>query len=376
MTNQVRNILFIMADQLRSDYLGYAGHPSIQTPVIDKLASRGVNFTNCFVQGTVCGSSRASFYTGRYVSSHGATYNNYPLRVDEWTLGDHLREAGMRNVLVGKTHMKILTDELIRIGIDPESAIGKQRLQAGFEAYERDDGLHPDVTLNPNLRYNKILRENGFSGDNPWHEWANSAYDASGNVVSGWYMRNAHLPARIPKEFSETSYMTDRAIQFMREENDKPWCMHLSYIKPHWPYMAPDPYHNMYGQEDCIEPVRDSAEVDSSNKVYQAYQSSLESRTFVKDECRQRVIPTYMGLISELDDHLGRLFKYMEEHDIMDNTLIVFTSDHGDYLGDHWLGEKEMFYEQALRIPMLIVDPREQADATRGKKCETLVEIN
>ena len=374
MDKPVRNILFIMADQLRWDYLGYAGHPSIRTPNIDKLAQRGVNFTNSFVQGTVCGSSRASFYTGRYVSSHGATYNNYPLRADEWTLGDHLGEAGMRNALIGKTHMRVLADELSRIGIDPTSKIGQRRMQAGFEPYERDDGLHPDMSVNPNLRYNQVLRDSGFSGKNPWHEWANSAIDDNGDVVSGWYMRNAHLPARIPEQFSETAYMTDRAMQFMQEESNHPWCMHLSYIKPHWPYMAPEPYHNMYGVEDCIRPVRDNGERQSGNPVYQAYQQSLESRTFAEDECRQHVIPTYMGLISQLDDHLGRLFKYMENQGILDETMIVFTSDHGDYLGDHWLGEKEMFYEQALRIPMLIVDPRESADETRGTTFTDMVE--
>ena len=100
-----RNILFIMCDQLRFDYLGCYGHPHLKTPNIDALAARGVRFDRAYVQSPVCGPSRMSFYTGRYMRSHGANWNGFPLRVDEPTLGDHLGALGMRTVLVGKTHM-------------------------------------------------------------------------------------------------------------------------------------------------------------------------------------------------------------------------------------------------------------------------------
>ncbi|MDP6388984.1 MAG: sulfatase-like hydrolase/transferase, partial [Alphaproteobacteria bacterium] len=90
------NILFIMADQLRADYLGCGGHPSIETPNIDALAADGIMFERAYSQAPVCGPSRASFYTGRYMINHGSTYNNVPLRVGEWTMGDHLRPLGYR----------------------------------------------------------------------------------------------------------------------------------------------------------------------------------------------------------------------------------------------------------------------------------------
>ena len=98
-----KNILFIMFDQLRFDYLSCAGHKTIKTPNIDRLASMGVRFSNCYVQSPVCGASRMSTYTGRYVSSHGAAWNNVPLKVGELTLGDHLRKAGMDSWLIGKS---------------------------------------------------------------------------------------------------------------------------------------------------------------------------------------------------------------------------------------------------------------------------------
>ena len=100
----VKNILFIMCDQLRADFLGCNGHPSISTPNIDALAQRGLNFTRAYCQAPVCGPSRMSFYTGRYLSSHGSTYNNVPLKLEEWTLGDYLRPLGTRVGLTGKTH--------------------------------------------------------------------------------------------------------------------------------------------------------------------------------------------------------------------------------------------------------------------------------
>ncbi|MEZ0305417.1 MAG: sulfatase-like hydrolase/transferase, partial [Hyphomicrobiaceae bacterium] len=101
MSRRTKNILFIMCDQLRWDYLSCYGHPRLATPNIDKLAARGVRFTRAYVQSPVCGSSRMSFYTGRYVQSHGATWNGVPLKVGEMTLGDYLRPLGVDCVLVG-----------------------------------------------------------------------------------------------------------------------------------------------------------------------------------------------------------------------------------------------------------------------------------
>ncbi|HEX7043061.1 MAG TPA: alkaline phosphatase family protein [Burkholderiales bacterium] len=365
------NFLFIMADQLRADYLGCAGHPSIQTPHLDRLAEEGVRFTSAFCQSPVCGPSRMSFYTGRYMINHGSTYNNVPLRLCEPTLGDHLRALGYRVALVGKTHMKADYEGMKRLGIDPGSSLGVLVAQCGFEPYERDDGLHPDQAVDPDLAYNRYLRAHGFDGENPWHEWANSAVDENGTIVSGWYMRNAHLPARIPEEHSETAYMTRRAMQFIRDAGrDQPWCLHLSYIKPHWPYMAPAPYHELYTANDLIPPNRSAAERQPGHPVVEAFRRHEESVNFARDEVRSRVLPTYMGLATQIDDHLGRLFAFLEEQGLADNTVVVFTSDHGDFLGDHWLGEKEIMYEEALRIPMIVRLP----GGVRGLVSDALVE--
>ena len=139
------NTLFIMCDQLRFDYLSCAGHPFLQTPNIDRLAARGVRFTPGLLQSPVCGSSRMSYHTGRCMRSHGSNWNNFPLRVGEPTLGDHLKPLGVRTALVGKTHMKSDDEGMTRLGIDSCSVIGVQAARGGFEPYERDDRLHPHM---------------------------------------------------------------------------------------------------------------------------------------------------------------------------------------------------------------------------------------
>ncbi|MCV0395663.1 MAG: alkaline phosphatase family protein [Rhizobiaceae bacterium] len=369
-----RNILFIMADQLRADYLSCYGHPTLKTPAMDALAARGVRFDRAYVQATVCGPSRMSFYTGRYMSSHGSTYNGVPLRVGEMTIGDHLRPLGVRTALVGKTHMAADLEGMRRLGVDPNSYEGVLASQCGFEPYERDDGLWPDALVPEDLPYNRYLRSLGYNVDNPWHDYANAGRDEEGNVKSAWFLRNSGLAAEIQEEHSETAYMTDRAMDFITEAGDAPWCLHLSYIKPHWPYIAPAPYHDMYSAADILPPVRSEAERENPHPVFRAYMNHEESVSFSRDEVRETVIPAYMGLIRQMDDHLARLWDFLERRGLFNNTLIVMTSDHGDYLGDHWLGEKEMFHEQSARIPMIVYDPDKEADATRGTASDLFVE--
>ena len=187
-----------------------------------------------------------------------------------------------------------------------------------------------------------------------------------GQIVSGWNMRNTYLPARVAEPHSETAYMTDQALKFMREQGGKPWVLHLSYVKPHWPYMAPAPYHNRYTAEQCLPVVRSEHERQDAHPVVAAYRQHEESQNFSRDECIRTVRPAYQGLIHQLDDHLGRLFDYMDGAGLMKNTLIVFTSDHGDLLGDHWLGEKELFYDAVQRVPCIVMDPDARANVTRG----------
>lgn len=369
--SSVQNILFIMADQLRADHLACYGHPYIRTPNIDALAKRGVQFQRAFVNSGVCGPSRMSYYTGRYPSTHGATWNRVPLSVGEVTMGEYLAAYNRTLALAGKTHVMPDHAGLERLSIDGGSELGQLLYRGGFTEIDRYDGHHEP---GDESGYPAYLRRHGYDSADPWTDFVISARNDRGEAVSGWHMRNAGYPALVAEPHSETAYMTDQALGFMREQGDQPWVMHLSYVKPHWPYIAPAPYHNMYSFDQCLPVRRTQEELHDAHPVVAAYRQQEESQSFARDDCVRVVRPTYQGLITQLDDHLGRLFDYMETSGLMDNTLIVFTADHGDFLGDHWLGEKELFYDEVQRVPLIIVDPREQANATRGRIEDSMVE--
>ncbi len=371
MTEQ-KNILFIMCDQLRYDYLSCYGHKHLETPNIDRLAEMGVRFEHAYVQAPQCGPSRASIYTGRYMTSHGSNWNRIPLRPSEKTLGDYLKPLGYRTAVVGKTHMRPDLESYERLKLDLTDPDLELAIHAGFEPYERDDGLN--AIASDTLAYNKMLKEKGYGTGNPWQENANSVVDESGHVKSGWLLKNAHLPANIKEEDSETGYMTNRAMQFIDEAGGEPWCLHLSYIKPHWPYVAPAPYNALYNKADIQNVQRSEAEKKNPHPVFAHFMGNAASQTMAKEETRANVVPTYMGLVKQIDDHIGRLLEFLEEKNLLTNTMIVFTSDHGDYLGDHYLIEKLLFHDPSVRVPLIIYDPSSEADKTRGTVSKELAE--
>jgi arylsulfatase A-like enzyme len=142
-----RNILFIMCDQLRWDYLSCYGHLKLNTPNIDSLAARGVRFDNAYCQAPICGPSRASFYTGRYMSSHGVMANPDPMRIDELTITDYLKPSGYRSALVGKAHNRKSVAAMRALGVNMESDFARFAGSGGFEPFELHDGLYPDGSL-------------------------------------------------------------------------------------------------------------------------------------------------------------------------------------------------------------------------------------
>jgi len=372
--NSNKNILFIMCDQLRYDYLSCYGHKTLATPNIDRLAERGVTFTNTYCQAPLCGPSRASFYTGRYMSSHGVMGNDDATQVGELMMADYLRPMGYRTAVVGKTHSFKSLAEFKRLGIEMNSDRVAALTSGGFEPYEHHEGLYPDPILPEHHGYTDYLKRMGYDNKNPWDNCANSSVDYDGQLHSGWKLRSSKYPAAIREEHSETAFTTQRAMDFIDETGDQPWCLHLSYIKPHWPVIAPAPYHEIYGIDDIQPVVCSDEERENPHPLYQAFMQQEYSESYARKEVRETVIPAYMGLVKQIDDHLGRLFEFMHTRGLLENTLIVFTADHGDYLGDHWLGEKDQFHEPSVKLPLIVVDPGPEADTTRGQQCDQFVE--
>src|SRR3954453_21381735 len=130
----------------------------------------------------------------------------------------------------------------------------------------------------------------------------------------------------------------------------------------------------MYGAGDVQPAIRSQKERQEAHPVFAAYMDMRYSRNMARDEAREKVIPAYMGLIKQIDDQIGVLMQFLQARGLLEQTMIVFTSDHGDYLGDHWMGEKDLFHDQSAKIPLILSDPPREADATRGTVCDALVE--
>jgi arylsulfatase A-like enzyme len=130
----------------------------------------------------------------------------------------------------------------------------------------------------------------------------------------------------------------------------------------------------MFTPADVPPALRHEVELDDPQPVFGSYQKNKIAQAFQREDVREKVIPAYMGLIKQCDDELGRILDHLETTGQLSETMIVLTSDHGDYLGDHWLGEKDLFHEQSVKVPMIVYDPRTEANATRGTTCDALVE--
>jgi arylsulfatase A-like enzyme len=366
--SQIKNVLFIMTDQMRADCMGAAGHPVVKTPNLDRLASQGVRFEHAYVQSAVCGPSRMCFYTGRYMHAHRSYWNGVPLPLDETTLGEYLRSAGIRAALCGKTHHPedvVLLPKLQQAGLDKTLIYTNH---AGLEPWEVNDG-----TGNGWIAH---LRSRGYPL--PFDEYPGAApfivTTPDGRWLNGWRFESAAYPTVVREEDSDTAFMTRRAMEFIESAGDRPWMLHLSYFKPHWPNVAPAPYHAMYDPAAVPDPIRSAAELENPHPLLIPFREERRSVPFDQEAVWRQMKATYYGLITQIDDHLGKLFRFLEERGKLDNTLILFTSDHGEYMGDHWLFEKELFYEQAIRVPLIIFDPSKKADRTRGTVEQRFVE--
>ena len=365
-----------MFDQLRFDYLSCAGHPSLETPNIDWLAAKGVRFSNAYVQSPVCGASRMSFYTGRYVHSHGAAWNGFPLKVGEMTLGDHLRPLGMDCWLVGKTHMRADVDGMARLGLSPDSIIGCARCRVRIRCVRARDGLRaegPDGLYDPRgaEAYNGLPSIQGLSVRKPLARFRQCGVDDDGEMASGWFMKNADKPANISEEDSETPYMTRRGMDFIAQAGDRPWLCHLSYIKPHWPYIVPAPYHAMYGHNQILPAKRSDKEKENPHPVYEAFMNNAIGQAFSRDEVRDKVVPAYMGLVKQCDDQMG-----------VSVSLDGGDRAHGGHhdrphlrprrLSRRSLARREGSVSRSVgENPLIIYDPSDHADATprHGLRC-------
>jgi arylsulfatase A-like enzyme len=356
------NVLFIIADQFRADCLGHLGNDTIRTPNLDRLAREGVSFTNAFNQAAPCGPSRMCIYTSRYMCSTRAVNNFTPLRDAHECLPQHLRDAGWDPGLIGYNDYTpdpaILPD-----GDERRHRLGYDNCLPGFERVYYHEYDSPE--------YFAWLKTRGYAESLLSHAAIHQPDVPEDGV--GEHLPQ-HFPAKYQAEHSECAYVTDRAIDYVcdrADASDAPgWVLSLNYIKPHPPNICCAPYHDMYDPADMPPPARSEAELEPTHPFLRGVGPDQLQNELHLREYRA----CYYGMITEVDDNLGRLFAALEESGQWHNTLIIFSADHAEHLGDHYLTGKGMFFDGGMRIPWIMRDPSPAADGTRGQVRHEFVE--
>ena len=361
-----KNVLLIVVDQWRGLMLPKLGADYLKLPNIDRLCAEGVTFRNHFTQCVPCGPARASLLTSQYLMNHRAVQNTIPLDSRFTNLAYELRRAGYDPALVGYT--TTTPDPRTTAPNDPRF----------FVLGDIMDGFHSVGAFENRDAYFGWVASQGFK----LPEIREDIWLPEGDAGSGATPR----PARIPKELSDTAWFTERGLAYLRGRAGKPWFMHLGYYRPHPPFIAPAPYNAMYRPEDMPSPVRAAspAEEARQNALLGYYVNNIRQSSFFQDgkglasAMSEREVAqmraTYCGLMSEIDDQLGRVFDYLKQTGQWDDTLIVFTCDHGEQAGDHHLLGKIGYFDESYRIPMIVRDPRAAANGTRGTIVERFTE--
>lgn len=325
------NILFIMTDQQRYDCVGANGNATIRTPRLDRLAEESANFSSCFVQAPVCVPSRQTFFTGRYPHSHRNRVNYTPLDEGETLMQAYLRDAGYETGFVGKLHYWPPTREFA--------------LSTGF-----DRGLIHDA----------------------------GPVDEHSDYVA-WMMKNSSFTARdyrkcapptngdnpytslVPDELHETTWCGEQTREMLREMagGDGPFFLFSSYWKPHSPFEVPEPWSSMYDGVDFALPETKSLEHVRSLPlpVQRLALRSEPYRCEVDEKTLTWMYRSYYGAVSQIDREVGLTLDLLDELGLADDTVVVFCSDHGDFLYEHGINGKNAFFEGAIHVPMMIRSP-------------------
>ncbi len=338
------NVLFIITDQQRADHLGCAGNPVLKTPNLDRLASEGVRFTSAYVANPICMPNRASIFTGLYPNMHGIRTAGMNLPTNVPTFTETLLNEGYYTKAIGKIHLQFSTMPFDKVTKSAESAglwfSDKNRSQIketfpipyyGFKEVDLIVG-HGDICAG---HYSDWLEERApqYIEEIKKKGWK--------DIVKPYY------DTKIPEEFYPTTYVTERAIQFLEgysqgNYGDQPFFLFCSYPDPHHPVTPPGKYQKMYNPED-IELPANFNDVENLKKhkflgerLDNPFFRGLILRITTEEEARNFTAYIY-GTLSMIDDGVGQILANLEKLGLADNTMVIYTSDHGDLMGDHGL---------------------------------------
>ena len=345
------NILFIMDDQHRFDYVGAAGASFLRTPNLDRLAAQGVLFTQCTTNCPVCAPARISLATGLQPARIGSLDNSsfLPRRIP--TYYQHLRDHGYRVGCVGKLDLAKPDPYNGRFG-DRPCVFGW-----GFTHPEECEGkMHAGSSTTPIGPYTHFLQERGLLQE--FYE------DYRSRAARGW-IKGASHDSVLPADAFEDAYIGQRAAAWIEGvPDDFPWHFFVSFVGPHDPFDPPAEYGDRYRDATMPAAIRDAM---AGKPAW--------VRDRVVDMGAEEVAQTrrqYCGSIELIDDQVGLILAALERRGMRENTYIIFSSDHGEMLGDHGLYTKSVAYEPALRVPLIVAGPGLEG----GRVSEALVELS
>ena len=325
------NILLIMTDQHNARCLSCAGEPVLQTPNIDRLAAEGVRFTNAFANSIHCGPSRISFLTGMYEHSHRRHRNRDEPPDHLNPITSLLRNAGYRTAIIGKGHL----------GVEwPRRQFDHCRF-----SFPTDSLCNEPLSCH----YFKFLVDHGMA-DN---------YDLGTNYT---YSEQPAITSPLPLDYCEEEWIGNEAVKYIESEGDEnPYFLFMSFTRPHNPLTVPAPYDRMYDPKKIqLPPNWNDTCQGKAERQQQGARGELNYPFRPNDEGELRkCLSHYYGLVSLIDRQVGRVLQTLTERGQLDNTLVIFTSDHGDFAGEHGFMYKNLgFYDAIHRIPLVIRYPR------------------
>jgi arylsulfatase A-like enzyme len=369
MVEIAHNVLLITLDQWRADCLSALGHPCLKTPHLDALIASGAVFRRHYTQASPCGPARASLLTGLYAHNHRSLRNGIPLDSRHTNLAREVRKAGYDPVLFGYT----------------DTSVDPRLYPEGDKALDTYEGVLPGFSVGLLMptgmpAWLADLAAKGYEIPRDFHDiWLPRAVSAAEQRRGPTF-----APTRYSAADSETRFVTDAVLRHLAGRTDG-WFVHLSYLRPHPPFIAPEPYNAMYDPDD-VPPFRRAADVasEAAQHPWLAYQLAKshaapmpEQRTptfgSLDGAALRQLRATYYGMITQVDDELGRIFAALRDSGAWERTLIIVTADHGEQLGDHWMIGKDGYFDGAFHIPLIIRDPRIDT-ASRGRAIDAFSE--
>ncbi len=327
------NLLYIFTDQQRADTMLCYGNAEIETPSLNALAQESFVFDHAYVSQPVCSPSRATMMTGLWPHTCGVPSCNVPLSADVPTIAEHLSDE-YATAYMGKWH---LGDEIFpQHGFD--TWVGSE------DSYRR--GYSREESLSRFSDFHHFLTDNGFEPD---------------SEALGQRIFSRHVEARVPEDLTKASFLGARAARFIHDGGDRPWALCVSYLEPHPPHTGP--LDELYEPEGLpTGPAfmkRPQASVPLIIRLMAAYymeseEYGLDLRT---EEGWRRVLARYWGNVTLVDRSVGRILRALEESGQAEDTIVVFTSDHGEMAGDHGILGKTVMYEESVRVPLLLRAP-------------------